>query len=111
MMSVRRKASGSAMERSTWVSAAKLTMASTPFGRPHDRVAVTDVAVDEAVARVVLDRAQVVGVAGVGELVQVDDLARSALDSAGESAPDEVGADEAGSAAHQELHPFVTAQS
>ena len=88
------------MERSTWVSAAKLTMASTPSAAAVDRLSVADVGLDEAVAGVVGHDEQVVQVARVGELVQVDDLERR---DAGQHAPDEGAADEAGAAADEEL--------
>ena len=64
-------ASGSAIERSTWVSAAKLTIASTPASALGDRGGVLDRAVDERASR---RRPQVLAPAGVGELVEDDDL-------------------------------------
>ncbi len=59
---------------------------------------VADVALNEAVAGVVLDVAQVVEVAGVGELVEVDDIV---VVMAQEPAH-EVGADEAGAAGDED---------
>ena len=98
-MSVRRNDSGSSIERSTWVSAAKFTIASTPpaaVDRRADGVRVADAALHEAVARVVGDGREVLQVAGVGELVVDDDLPVGVL---GEHAADEGGADEPGAAA------------
>ncbi len=71
------------------------------FGRPRDRLPVADVGADEAVARVRLHLAQVVRVAGVGELVQVDDVHRLPALPA-EQPADEVGADETGASAHKD---------
>ena len=60
-----------------------------------DERSVADVAVHEAIAGVVLDVAEVVGIAGVGELVEVDDAGVGVL---AEEAEDEVAADEAAAA-------------
>ena len=103
-----RKASGSAIERSTWVSAAKLTMASTPWAASHDGLPVADVGLKELVAGIVFYGPQIVEVAGVGELVQVDDLGPQA---GGEQPADEGAADEAGAAADEEPHRLFTPQS
>ena len=84
------------------------------FGCPADRLAVADVAVYEPVARVAFDGPEIVGIAGIGELVQIDDLDRLVPGASAlrvKQAPDEVGADEAGATADQDLHPFVTVQS
>ena len=63
------KSSGPAIERSTWLSAAKCTTASWPRHRVLERARVADVALHELVARVVVDVAQRREVAGVGERV------------------------------------------
>jgi hypothetical protein len=67
------------MERSTWDSAAKLTTASgTVLGeQAAHQVAIADVALDEDVAGLFARQGgQGVQIAGIGQLVQVDDLAR-----------------------------------
>ena len=72
---VSRKLDGASMERSTWLSAAKFTIASMRSAasrrrrRPPDRRCRPD----EAVARVVLEAGEVLEVAGVGQQVEVDD--------------------------------------
>lgn len=60
------------------------------------QVGIADVAVHEQVARIAGQRGQVVQVAGVGELVEVDDR----LVAAGQPVENEIGADEACSACH-----------
>jgi hypothetical protein len=73
------------------------------YPRHHvvDGLPVADVAPNEAVAWVVLDRSQVLEVPRVGEFVEIHDLAvRVSL----EVHADEVTADEAGAARDQELH-------
>ncbi len=77
-----------------------------PFGRTQDRLPVADVCANETIARIRLDLAQVVGVAGVSELVQVHDLHRVPALPA-EQPADEVGADEAGAPANQDPHVYV----
>ena len=73
-----------------------------------DEVGVADVALDEAVAlgeRRAVDVAQVVEVAGVGQLVEVDDLV---VVVRRQEMADEVAADEAGAARDQDLpHRFL----
>ncbi len=64
-----------------------------------DEVAVADVAVDELVAGVGLDVAQVLEVPGVGQLVEVDD---ADVRVAPEDVADEVAADEAGAPRDEE---------
>ena len=92
------------IERSTWVSAAKLMTASKPLReRGADGLVVGDVALDEVVARavvgVLLDVREVFGVAGVGELVEIGYLDAGAV---GEGVADEVGADKPASAGDEE---------
>ena len=84
---------GPRIERSTCVSAAKLTIASQPRGRRRDRVGVGDVALVE----LVLDALEVGAVAGVGQLVEDDDLV-----AGGGEPPDEVRADEPGAAGDED---------
>ena len=79
---------GPRIERSTCVSAAKLTIASQPCGRPRDRVGVGDVALME----LVLDALEVRAVAGVGQLVEHDDLVAGRRETANELRADEPGA-------------------
>ena len=86
---------GPMIERSTCVSAAKLTIASTALGRPRDRVGVGDVALVE----LVLDSLEVRAVARVRELVEDDDL----VARLGEPAH-ELRADEARAAGDQHAH-------
>ena len=93
-------ASGSAIERSTCVSAAKLTTASRPSIASRDGVGVLDARVHEREARAVADVGEVLLAAGVGELVEHDDL----VAVLGDALADEVRADEAGSAADEQLH-------
>ena len=95
------KSCGPLMERSTCVSAAKLTTASAPRSASPTTAASQMSPVHEGVAGVVLDVAQVLEVAGVGELVEVDDLDVVVL---GEHVAHEVGADEAGAAGDHESH-------
>ena len=72
---VRKKGVASSIERSTWLSAAKWTTASNPSARSSiDQPAVGDVAADEPVPRLVLQPFEVVGVAGVGQGVEVREL-------------------------------------
>ena len=87
------------MLRSTWLSAAKLTTASTPAIAWATSVGVGDVAVDEAVAAVVGDVGEVGQVAGVGELVEVHHLR-----PASERQAHERGADEPAATGHEKLH-------
>ncbi len=90
-------------------------------GEVHDRVdaarliehlvhalALADAALEERVARVVRDVAKVVEVTRVGELVVADDLPVGVLR---EHPTNEVRADEPGSTANEEPHPFFTLQS
>ena len=86
---------GPRIERSTCVSAAKLTIASQPAAAARDHVGVGDVALVE----LVLDAVQVRAVAGVGQLVEDDD--RVALRR---EPPRERRADEARSACHEDPH-------
>ncbi len=94
------KALASSIERSTWLSAAKLTTAvGLVLGEdPAHLVAVGDVALDEGQARVVEDVGEVLQAAGVGELVEDDDPGLGL----GEGEPDEVAADESGAAGDEE---------
>ena len=93
--SVRMNSAGPRIERSTCVSAAKLTIASTPFAAARDRFRVGDVALVE----LVLDALEVRAVARVRELVEDDDL----VAVRGEP-PREVRADEPGAAGDEDFH-------
>ena len=73
----------------------------------HGR-SVADVGLDEAVARVGFHAPQIVQVARVGQLVQVDDLQ---VGVACQHPPDEGAADEPGPAADEDLHRLFTPQS
>ena len=86
---------GPRIERSTCVSAAKLTIASQPCAAPRDGVGVGDVADDELRARV----GEVRGVPRIGQLVEDDDLV-----TACDEPLHEVRADEAGAARHENAH-------
>ena len=90
-------ANGSAIDRSTWVSAAKLTIASTPSAarrRPRDPRSRPPQSGSET------QSLQVLAPAGVGQLVEHCHLvAVLAHPQLGEG-----GADEPGGAAHQQLH-------
>ena len=68
--------------------------------RVGDRVGVLDAGVHEGVARAVADVGEVLLAAGVGELVEHDDLVAVLRDALA----DEVRADEPGSAADEQLH-------
>ena len=93
--SVRMNSAGPMIERSTCVSAAKLTIASAPVGSTRNGASVGDVALVE----VVLDPLEIRPVAGVGELVEHGDLV------AGPDEPaDELRADEARSAGDEHTH-------
>ena len=63
-----------------------------------DEVEVADVALDEDVARVALERGEVLEVAGVGQRVEVDD----GLVGMGQPVEDEIAADEAGAAGDED---------
>ena len=97
-MLVMMNASGPWIERSTWVSAAKLTIASQPAAASADRRRILDRAVDEPdlVDYVV----EVLPAPGVGELVEHRDLVAVLA----EPHPDERRADESGAAAYEQLH-------
>ena len=94
------KAPASSIERSTWLSAAKLRTAVGPvLGEDAAHVgAVGDVPLDEGQAGVVEHVGQVLQAAGVGELVEDDDAGAGL----GEGEPHEVAADEAGAAGDEQ---------
>ena len=76
--------------------------------QPGDQLAVADVAVHEVVATVVGDRVQRIEVAGVGQLVEIDDRALFL----GQPLAHEATADEAGAAGNQDCvheNPFSAA--
>src|SRR5919201_308183 len=81
---VRTAASGSTIERSTWVSAGQ---------QLQQQLQVADVALHEGVAGLAVQVGQAGQVAGVGQLVEVGDLR---VRVGGEQVADVVGADEAG---------------
>ena len=93
-------ASGSAIERSTWVSAAKLTTASQPSIAAATASGVLDAGVHEGVAGAVAHVGEVLLAPGVGELVEHHDL----VAVLGQPLADEVRADEAGPAADEQPH-------
>ena len=93
------KSSGPAIERSTWLSAAKCTTASCPRIASSSVPGIADVALHEPVARVVVDVAQGREVAGVGERVVDGDLVVGVR----EDVPHVVGADEPGAAGDEDL--------
>ena len=95
---VRTNASGSAIERSTCVSAAKLTTASAPSIALGDRRGILDRAVHEA--EVGSDVFEVLAAPRVGQLVEHDDLVAVLARAQAR----EVRADEAGAAADEQLH-------
>jgi len=68
-----------------------------------DEVGVADVSLREDVARIVREVGEIGGVTGVGEQVEVDDLAerRAGL---GEALTNEIAADEAAAASDEEIH-------
>ena len=101
------KSSAPAIDRSTWLSAAKCTTASTPAHRVLERAGVADVALHERVARVVVDVLERGQVAGVGERVVHDDL----VVGVGEDVAHVVGADEPGAAGDELLHGRSSAAS
>ena len=94
------KASGSEIERSTCVSAAKLTTASTAATAASTGVGVLDPRVDEPEARVVAQVGEVLLAPGVRELVEHGDLVTELL----QALAGEVRADEAGPSADEQLH-------
>ena len=107
---MRTNASGSAIERSTCVSAAKFTIASgapgppsEPVERARDRLRVLDAAPHEAVAGLVRDVLQVLLAPRVGELVEHGHRVPVLADAH----PREVRADEPGAAADQEPHARI----
>ena len=111
-MSVRRNASGSAIERSTCVSAAKFTIASTPPApsiAASTAVAVADVAAHEACsAGSSATGSRLSRLPAYVSLSKHDDLPVGVLV---EHAAHERAADEAGAAADEQPHPFFTLQS
>ncbi len=75
-----------------------------------EEAAVADVALDEGVARRVGNRREVLQVARIREGVEDDDLrALEAGIGVLEGAPDEIGADETGTAGDEDLHGVVGA--
>jgi hypothetical protein len=94
------KASGPRIERSTWVSAAKLTPCRwLPGKQPGDACPVGDVPVHEPIAWHRLDIRQVLQVAGIGQGIHVDDpVFRVPADPV----VDEIGADKTGAAGYQQ---------
>ena len=93
-------ASGSAIERSTCVSAAKFTTASTPCDRGGDRVGVLDAGVHE----LDVEAREVLAPPGVRELVEHDDVVAVVA----QAHAHEGRADEAGAAADEQLHDTAT---
>ncbi len=95
------KALASSIERSTWLSAAKLTTAVGPrLGeQPAHRAAVGDVPLDEFQAGVAEHAVQALQAARVGELVEHHDAGAGL----GEDEPHEVAADETGAAGDEDL--------
>ena len=85
---------GPRIERSTCVSAAKLTIASQPAA-----ACATARVGDVALVELVVDAGEVRAVAGVGQLVEDDDLVPRLREAA-----DEVRADEAGAAGDEDAH-------
>ena len=98
--------SGDRILRSTCDSAAKCTMASAALaiGRVHS-CGIADVAAHEAITRVVCHRRQVLQVARVSQLVEIDD----APAGRGEHHADECGADKPAAAGYQNI--FICAAS
>jgi len=66
--------------------------------QPVDEFAVADVAANEDMARVVGERRQILGIAGVGEGVEIED----GLVALRQPVEDEIRADEARAAGHQD---------
>ena len=94
------KSSGPAIERSTWLSAAKCTTASWPAIASSSVAGIADVALHEPVARVVVDVAQGREVAGVRQRVVDRDLVVGVR----EHVADVVRPDETGAAGDEDLH-------
>ena len=61
------------------------------------QVSITDVAADEYVSRIALERGEIAEIAGVGQLVEVDDRLVAAV----EPVENEIGTDEPGTSGHQ----------
>ena len=97
---VRTNASGSAIERSTCVSAAKLTTASQPSIACMTTCGSSIAPCTNVKPGSVADVVEVLLAPGVGELVEDDDL----VAELGQPLADEVRADEAGAAADQKPH-------
>ena len=100
------KSAAPRIERSTWLSAAKWTTASTsPISR-STRPRSQDVALHERAARLVLAHGgEVLDVARVGELVEHHDLVGlGTAPGAGEHGAHVVAADEPGTTGHQQSH-------
>ena len=93
--SVWTNSSGPRIDRSTWVSAAKLTIASHPAAARATASRIGDVSLEE----LVLDALEIRGIPGVGQLVE--DCHLGAL--SGKPAH-EVGADEPGPSGNEDAH-------
>ena len=65
-----------------------------------DEIGIADIAVDQAMARVIFQRGKIVGVAGVGQLVQRDDR----LIALGEPVEHEIRTDKAGATGDNDTH-------
>ena len=91
---------GASIERSTWVSAAKLTIASQPVDRGLDRLGVGDVG-DDQLEPLGVEPLEVLLAPGVGELVEHPD---PEVGMGLEPVADVGGADEPGPAGDQHVH-------
>ena len=93
------------MLRSTCDSAAKFTITSgfSSATSEFDQRRIADIAVDEAIARIVRNRRQIFKISRVGELVQIHHACANAFGSCKQQT-DERTADESGASGDQKLH-------
>ncbi len=62
-----------------------------------DEIAIADVAANEQVTRIALERGQVAEISGIGQLVEIDDWLVAAI----EPVENEIGTNETGASGHQ----------
>ena len=88
------------MERSTWLSAAKCTMARGRCSREDggDKLRIADISMRELVARVRFESEKICRIAGVGEQIEIDNGSADVLDPS----QHEVGTDEPGAAGNED---------
>ena len=74
--------------------------------RPSHRVAVADIGLQEAVARIIADTAEAVEIGRIGQLVDVEHVVTTS-----DCVPNKRGSDESGSTSDQQLHTRPSRQA